>query len=66
MCSEGTAFVEHTSLIISIYNQVILGASDTIWKNKKYEAKLAELGVTVKNIIDLTMEFTHLKDSQKV
>ena len=49
MYSGGTVFVDHASSMISIYNQVSLGASDTIRSKNSYEAKLAESNVTVKS-----------------
>ena len=35
--------------MISIYNQVSLGASDSIRSKKEYESKISESGVTVKS-----------------
>ena len=40
---------DHTSSMISIYNQVSLGASDSIRSKKEYESKISESGVTVKS-----------------
>jgi hypothetical protein len=49
MYSGGTVFVDHASSMISIYNQVSLGASDTIRSKNSHEAKLAESNVTIKS-----------------
>ena len=48
MYSGGTVFVDHASSMISIYDQVSLRSSDTIWSKNDYEKRLAESGVTVK------------------
>ena len=47
--SGGTVFVDHASSTIIIYDQVSLGASDTIRSKDLYEVWTAENGVSVKS-----------------
>ena len=43
----GTVFVDHASSLIPIYNQVTLGASDTIYSKKLYKLKTSEMRIKV-------------------
>ena len=48
MYSGGTVFVDHASSTIIIYNQVSLGASDTVRSKEIYELWAAKHGVSMK------------------
>ena len=48
MLSGGTMFGDHASGFVRIYNQVSLGAVDTVHSKYWYEHQAAEVGVQIK------------------
>ena len=51
MLSEGTIFVNHASGFVKIYNQVSLGAADTVRSKERYEHQTAEVGLKIKEYL---------------
>ena len=48
MLSGGTVFVDHASDFVKKYNQVSLGAADTVWSKERYEHQGTKVGVHIK------------------
>ena len=44
----GTLFVEHASSYVKIFNQVSLGATDTVWSKETYEHEATEMSISIK------------------
>ena len=48
MYCRGTLFIDHASDYVSVFNQVSLGAADTVRSKETYEGQLADMGITIK------------------
>ena len=49
MLSGVSIFIDHTSGFVQVYNQVSLGAADTIWSKAMFEHHASGVGVTIKH-----------------
>ena len=65
MYSGGTLFVDHTSGYIKPYNQVLLGASDTVRIKELFEIHSSEMGVKAKSYHGKTV-YIKLKPTEKI